>query len=584
MMSKRRPPVSLAILALLLLPWLGGACFLGPEDGISAIRFEAQVIDVDLGRDTVFQLFNDGSEAYGPVEINLNRLLSSGGAPAGGPHVVLGPPQLATLNPGDRRTIAATIVVPPGTVDDQYHAFVDAVIPDVGTVATVEIRFSVLDNEMNASVVSLDIVESNAAARQGDVLSFSTEALDAAGAPVPGARPRWSIVEGATAGYVSETGRFVAYMAGTVRVAAEAGAGADTVSVVITARDLTGSFAAVGQGAISSRFTSDLWVHGTAAYTGTWGIRSSAQGNAAGNTLHTWDITNPASPILTDSLTIDARTLNDVKVRASGDLGVITHERSNDGANGVTLLDLSDPLHPAVITRFTSTLTTGVHNAWIEGDYLYLVVDGTSPSSGLRILDISNPNQPTIVAQFYAGSSFLHDVYVRDGLAFLSHWNAGLIILDVGNGIAGGSPTAPVEVSRLMTSGGQAHNAWYWPDAGYVFVGEEDFTTPGIMHVVDVRDMRRPREVAIFSVMGDTPHNFWLDEENAVAYLAWYSNGIRAVDVSGDLLGALDQQGREISSLIYDGPLTRNWAPQLHNGLIYLADMNSGLRIVRLDN
>ena len=33
-----------------------------------------------------------------------------------------------------------------------------------------------------------------------------------------------------------------------------------------------------------------------------------------------------------------------------------------------------------------------------------------------------------------------HDVYVRDGLAFLSHWDAGLIILDVGNGMAGGSP------------------------------------------------------------------------------------------------------------------------------------------------
>ena len=62
--------------------------------------------------------------------------------------------------------------------------------------------------------------------------------------------------------------------------------------------------------------------------------------------------------------------------------------------------------------------------------------------------------------------------------AFLSHWDAGLIILDVGNGIAGGSPASPVEVSRIKTVGGQTHNAWYWPAAGYVFVGEENFGRP----------------------------------------------------------------------------------------------------------
>ena len=194
-----------------------------------------------------------------------------------------------------------------------------------------------------------------------------------------------------------------------------------------------------------------------------------------------------------------------------------------------------------------------------------------------------------MVAEFYAGSSFLHDIYVRDGLAFLSHWDAGLVILDVGNGMAGGSPTDPVEVSRVVTQGGQTHNAWYWPQAGYVFVGEEDFGTPGIMHVVDVRDMNSPFEVATFTVDGTTPHNFWLDEANAVLYLAWYAQGILAVDVSGELLGALDRQERGIASLRYGGPggcpddtssATCTWAPQFHNGFVYVADMNSGLWVL----
>ena len=62
----------------------------------------------------------------------------------------------------------------------------------------------------------------------------------------------------------------------------------------------------------------------------------------------------------------------------------------------------------------------------------------------------------------------IHDTFVRDGLAFVFAWNTGVIIYDVGNGIRGGSPSQPVEVSRLVTSdngiaGGPAvHNGWWF--------------------------------------------------------------------------------------------------------------------------
>ncbi len=287
--------------------------------------------------------------------------------------------------------------------------------------------------------------------------------------------------------------------------------------------------------------------------------------------------------MLTDSLMLDAGTVNDVKIRADGAIGVSTHEGSFP--NGITLFDLTDPAHPSAITRFTSELENGVHNVWIEGDFVYAAVDGPV---GLRIVDITDPLSPFIAARFYAGSSFLHDVYVRDGLAFLSHWNAGLIILDVGNGVAGGSPANPIEVSRIQTAGGDVHNAWYWPAAGYVFVGEEDFGTPGVMHVVDVSDLSNPIEVATLGVPGTTPHNFWVDEARGILYAAWYENGLRALDVSGELLGAIDLQGREITSIQYSpgsgcggGSGTCTWAPQLHGGLVFVSDLNSGLWVLQ---
>jgi hypothetical protein len=157
--------------------------------------------------------------------------------------------------------------------------------------------------------------------------------------------------------------------------------------------------------------------------------------------------------------------------------------------------------------------------------------------------------------------------------------------------VAGGSPDNPVEVSRLEDLSGQTHNAWYWPEAGYVFVGEEDFAAPGIIHVVDLRNLFEPREVATYRVPGQTPHNVWLDEDTGTLYVAWYANGIRAIDVTGDLLGELDRQGREIAGSVYNGGVgscnrgsgdTCSWGPQLHQGLIWVSDMNEGLIALEL--
>ena len=272
-----------------------------------------------------------------------------------------------------------------------------------------------------------------------------------------------------------------------------------------------GLLTVVGHGNLpAGQWTSDLWVHGTVAYTGTIDIGT----GIPGNTMWAWDVSNPATPVRSASVVVDARTVNDVKIRADGTLGLITHEGSNQ-----------------------------------------------------------------VVASFYGGSSFLHDVYLRNGLAFLSHWDAGLIILDVSNGVAGGSPTNPVLVGRVQTVGGQTHNAWYWPAAGYVFVGEES-SRPGVVHVVDVSDLSNPEEVATFGVSGDTPHNFWLDEARGILYVAWYSRGLRAIDVGGELLGPLETQGREVGSIEYSGA-TFSWAPQLHGGLVYVSDIISGLWILR---
>ncbi len=549
----------------------------GDDDGAgpNGVTLEFTLTDIDLqaGRDTVMQVRNTGTVATGPVEFVPLAVRDTAGTMVSGPSLAVVPTQLLSLNPGATASVALSITTPPGTPNGDYRVNLEARTPASGLLATTLLRFSVTSGTGSPTNTDVMITGGPTAFVRGDVVQFIAEVTDSAGAVIPGATVQWSVLG---FGLFDVDGQFVAYSTGQISVVARSGSSADTLAVTVSDRTLTGSFTVVGPGGgatASAGRTSDLWVNGNVLYSGTH-----SGGNGA---FHAWSIATPTNPVLMDSIFIDASIVNDVKIRDDGTLAVITHEGSSDGLNGVTLLDMTDPNHPTVITRYTQGLEAGVHNAWIDGNDLYLVTDGASPSTGgLRILNITNPSSPTQIGSFYGGSSSLHDVYVRGGLAFLSHWRAGVIILDVGDGRAGGSPSNPVEIGRLLIPNIPIHNIWYWPSSGYAFIGDE-ITSPGTMYVVDVSDMTVPRQVATFALAGATPHNFWLDETRGILYAAWYGRGIRAIDVNGQLMGELERQGREIAGFEYDGGSTNAWAPQLHNGLIYLTDFGSGVWVLQ---
>lgn len=286
-------------------------------------------------------------------------------------------------------------------------------------------------------------------------------------------------------------------------------------------------------------------------------------------------------------------------VRPDGMVAAITHE---DGVGGITLLDLSDPAHPTVITRLTEGLEPSTHNLWIDSDYIYVAIDAyfNQSRSRLAVVDITNLQNPVVVATYDPGSRIMQDVEVRDGLAMVSNWEAGLIILDVGGGGAGGSPANPIELSRTPTPQGWTHAAFYWPATGYVFVNEEpqvEGVWQGTFYVMDVREPSSPQQVATYTIgkersfEGSDPHDFWLDEDRGILYVAWHKYGVRAIDVSGTLMGELERQGCEIAKVMYDGSYdgpgtcgfdrTCSHSLQLLNGLVYVSDWLSGLWVLQ---
>lgn len=533
----------------------------GPDPEAS-LRFGEESLSLGLARSGSVFIHNTGSSAAS-IEIVVGPVRKAG-VEIPGVSVAVTPAELVLLEPGDSASIQVTVIGAEALQEGTYQSEVQARVDGASRAsATVVFQVPTPPDEIGA----VEIVGVPAVWRQGDVLTLDAVVYDTLGSVLDDAQVTWSITP-AGRGMFSPQGEFVPYTPGPVSIIATAGSRADTAEVIVEERGLSGTFSVIGNSPPPGGLMSDLWLHGDVAYTGARG----------GNRLYAWNISG-ATPVLTDSVQVLATNVNDVKISADGTFALMTQE-GGGGAQAITLLDMADPQHPTIAGEYTSDFTSGwqgVHNAWIEGDYVYLAVDGSNAMAGLWIIDVSDIANPVRVARFYGGSSSLHDVYVRDGLAFLSHWDAGLIILDVGNGISGGSPTDPVEVSRIAGLGGQTHNAWYWPETGYVFVGEEDFGTPGYMHVVDASDLTNPVEVASYRIAGDAPHNFWLDEDRAILYMAWYSQGLNAIDVSGRLVGSLELQGRLIAQSIYNGGITDTWAPQLHDGYVFVSDINSGI-------
>src|SRR5215471_2068723 len=178
----------------------------------------------------------------------------------------------------------------------------------------------------------------------------------------------------------------------------------------------------------------------------------------------------------------------------------------------------------------------------------------------------------------------IHDQYLRDGLDIVCAWNTGILIYDVGNGIAGGSVATPKLVGSTATTGGEAHNTWWFHnpvtnEKKYLFVGQEGpgsigSSSIGDIHVLDVSDLTKPTEVATFHRDSSGTHNFWMDEPHQILYAAYYNGGVVAIDVSGMLSG--DISSRMIDTLTFGAGDTYTWGVQLYNGSLYAIDMLSG--------
>ncbi len=514
-----------------------------------------------------------------------------------------GSPDIATVDRFGRVTAGA-----PGT------ATITATVDGVDGTLTVR-----ADPFMGALI---EITGGSVRARTGDVLDFRAEVRDSGGQLLTGVPVEWSHAWEEPEGIIAPPapaqmsgGRFVADVAGVYTVIADAGPLSARTSFRVVARDVVQKLEIQGQGREQRVRTTDFWVfegRDGRDYALTGAKRSDGYG-------FVWDVTEPGNIFKTDSIQVDARSINDMKVSPDARYATMTREGASNRRNGVVILDLADPAHPVIASEVTDHgLTGGVHNAFPTNEYVYALAGGDK----YVILDVSDLYNPRMVGEYNHPDSRLHDVWVLDGLAYSAEWENGLVVVDVGDGRWGGSPENPVLVSSYPIPGGATHAVFPYISQStgkhYVFLGDEimsrrglawegpgqgrgsyqlpydpetgmngiPLATRGYIQIVDFSDPEAPRMVARYEVPEYGTHNIWVEDD--ILYQAYYEGGVRMVDVSGELMGNLYTQGREIAvfkaydpiGYVPNSPMA--WSAMPFKGRVFFSDTNSGLWSARL--
>jgi hypothetical protein len=219
-----------------------------------------------------------------------------------------------------------------------------------------------------------------------------------------------------------------------------------------------------------------------------------------------------------------------------------------DSAEGLRILDLSDPAAPVSIGSYNTpglALDVALHLPYA------LLADG---GSGYKAVDVSDPTSPYGAGSF-ATAALAYSIDVQGDVAVLAIGSLGVQFLDVTD------PANPVALATLNTPG-TAYNAIF---AGrWVFVADG----PAGLRVIDAADPAAPVLAGFFDTSG-TCYDVLVS--GGRAYLADYGYGIVVLDATDPTaptwLGAYDTTGQ-----------ARGLA--LAGSFLHVADSGSGVLIL----
>jgi choice-of-anchor B domain-containing protein len=238
----------------------------------------------------------------------------------------------------------------------------------------------------------------------------------------------------------------------------------------------------------------------------------------------------------------------------------------NEAGGGMQIIDLSGlPNSAALAATYTGFQTS--HNIYIDIPAAMLYAEG-SFSEPVRAISLADPLNPVQISSF---GIECHDVYVQNGIAYVSEGNSGSYgIYDVSN------PNNPNLSYRInVPAAGYAHNAWASEDGNYLMTTEE--TNGKTIKLWDISNLSNTLTDQILGPSG-LAHNTHL--KGNFAYVSHYVDGLRIYDISDPNnifeTGYYDTYGPP------SGGFNGAWGayPFFDSGKVLISDMESGLYVV----
>ncbi len=196
-----------------------------------------------------------------------------------------------------------------------------------------------------------------------------------------------------------------------------------------------GSFAISTLGDPTSHNLTIDTVEGYAYAEGAWS-------SSAGLSVHIISLANPENPTYVNSFgpsfgLHDIYALNDTVFLAEGD------------NPSFSIWNLANKAAPQLITRVTIPAAGYVHNIWPSRDRNYAVTTEETAYKTVKIWDIQDLGNIQLAGEYLAPSGLAHNAHFEQDTVFISHYESGLVIVDVT------TPSTPVELGRFDTFSGE---------------------------------------------------------------------------------------------------------------------------------
>ncbi len=300
--------------------------------------------------------------------------------------------------------------------------------------------------------------------------------------------------------------------------------------------------------------------------------------------VHFIDVTNPASPTLEQSFMGTGRSIwRDVK--SYGNYVYVIHDTNYTSNNeGLWIFDMSALPSGNIVNLGTLETHFGrAHNIVIDEANARLYVAGSdTQNQGLIIYDISIPNAPTLLASVNLSSwgGYVHDLYVRDHIAYCNSGGNGMWIYDFTNS------SSPVAIDNV-DPGGYNHSSWLTDDGNHIVYAIETQGKP--LYIADVSDLTNNGIVDVENFMnpltaapgGNTAHNPLILGD--YLFVSYYEDGVQVWDISTPSTPTLAGYYDMIANATYNGTDRGVWGvyPFLPSGNILASDDLTGLYVLR---